>query len=162
MTKGTLCDTVDAGGGVQTSQSMCGPSTADVLDLHGLCDRCMGNLELVERVLDKFEQRLPEELAELEQVLRTGDAAKIALVAHRIKGNASNISAAGLQEAAAEIEDLGRAGRVAEIHVPLRNLREQWQRFVDCRARIRPAASETSGHGPALIFRTALALEAGS
>ena len=71
-----------------------------------------------QRVLDKFEQRLPEELAELERVLELGDAAKIALVAHRIKGNSSNVSAAGLQQAAAEIEDLSRAGRVADIHAP--------------------------------------------
>ena len=95
-----------------------------------------------ERVLDKFEQRLPAELAELENALEVGDAAKITLVAHRIKGNSSNVSAAGLQQAAAEIEDMSRAGRVADIHVHLRNLHEQWQRYVDCRVTIRPSAAD--------------------
>ncbi|MGA2253257.1 MAG: Hpt domain-containing protein [Thermoguttaceae bacterium] len=162
MTKSSLSKTIGANHGIPTGQPMRGPSNANVLDLQGLCDRCMGNLDLVERVLEKFEQRLPKELAELEHDLQIGDAAKIALVAHRIKGNASNISATGLQQAAAEIEDLSRAGRVADVHAPLRTLREQWQRYVDCRATIRPAAADVSGHGPALNFRTAMKLGTGS
>ena len=100
------------------------PIDAAVLDWQALCDRCMGNLDLIARVLDKFEQRLPGELAELERVLELGDAAMIALVAHRIKGNSSNISAAGLQKTAAEIEDLSRAGRVADIPARLLDLRK--------------------------------------
>src|SRR5689334_5017560 len=81
-------------------------SNRDVLDLQSLHERCMGNLDLVERVLDKFETRLPEELAELERNLQGEDAAKISLVAHRIKGSCANVSALGLRNAAAEIEDL--------------------------------------------------------
>ena len=108
----------------------------------------MGNLALVERVLDKFEQRLPQELAELERVLEIGDAAKAALVAHRIKGNSSNVSAEALQQAAARIEDLSRAGRLADLHCLLQNLHEQWQRYVDCRSLIRPSAGDITGHGP--------------
>jgi HPt (histidine-containing phosphotransfer) domain-containing protein len=122
---------------------------AEILDLQGLHDRCLGNLDLVVRVLDKFEQRLPEELAELERAVELGDAAKIALAAHRIKGNSSNISAAGLQQAAAEIEDLSRAGQVADIPPRLQKLHGQWQRYVDCRAALRPAATAAAGQGPA-------------
>jgi HPt (histidine-containing phosphotransfer) domain-containing protein len=131
---------------------------AEVLDLQGLCERCMGNLDLVARVLDKFEQRLPGELAELEQVLELGDAAKIALIAHRIKGCSANISAAGLRQAAAEIEDLSRAGRVADVPACLRNLRQQWQRYIDCRATLRPLSG--SGHSPAPTLRPAMTAEA--
>ena len=115
MTEGFRFNTSDADRGIPAGQPLHGPSPAEVLDLQGLSDRCLGNLELAQRVLDKFEQRLPAELAELERVAELGDAAKIALVAHRIKGNSSNISAAGLQQAAAEIEDLSCAGRVADI-----------------------------------------------
>src|SRR5580692_4200267 len=107
MTEVRRFSAMDAGRASADSITMHGPSNADVLDLQGLCDRCMGNLDLVERVLDKFEQRLPQELAELERELELGDSAKVALVAHRIKGNSSNVSAAGLQQAAAEVEDLG-------------------------------------------------------
>jgi HPt (histidine-containing phosphotransfer) domain-containing protein len=112
----------------------------DVMDLQGLYDRCMGNLDLMERVLDKFEQRLPEELAELERVLELGDAAMVAQVAHRIKGNTSNVSAAALRRVAEEIEDLGRAGQVADKAL-LTNLREQWHKYIDCRAALRSSAA---------------------
>jgi len=143
---------VDANRQIPGRPAPCGYSNAEVLDLQRLSDRCMGNLDLVERVLEKFEQRLPGELAELEHVLTTGDAAKVTLVAHRIKGNASNISAGGLQQAAAEIEELSRAGRVADVPARLRNLREQWQRYVDCRAPTGPVAIEATSHVPARIF----------
>ena len=49
-----------------------------VLDLEGLRNRCMGNIELLQHVLEKFQQRLPEELAELEKMLELRDAERIA------------------------------------------------------------------------------------
>jgi len=159
MTKSPTSRTIDAKREIPIIAATRGPSTTNVLDLQELCDRCLGNLDLVERVLDKFDQRLPGELAELEHVLKTGDAAKVTLVAHRIKGNASNISASGLQEAAAEIEDLSRAGRVADIPARLPKLREQWQRYLCCRATIQPKAAEASGHGSASTLTAALVIE---
>ena len=114
-----------------------GESDGEVLDVWALCDRCMGNLDLVQRVLDKFETRLPEEIAELERMLEQQDAAKIALVAHRIKGNSSNVSATGLRHAAAEIEDLSRAGRVADARAQMDGLHDQWRRYVENRDELR-------------------------
>ena len=127
---------------VNAATNVAGMSTFDesddeVLDVWALCDRCMGNLDLVQRVLDKFETRLPEEITELERVLEQEDAAKIALVAHRIKGNSSNVSATGLRHAAAEIEDLSRAGRVADARTHLGGLQNQWRRYVESRGELR-------------------------
>lgn len=148
MSESSSFDPIDADREMSTSRTTPGAANAEVFDLQGLCDRCMGNLDLVQRVLDKFEQRLPGELAELERVLEQGDATKITLVAHRIKGNSSNISASGLQQAAAEIEDLSRAGRVSDIHGRLGNLRKHWQRYVDCRATLQLSAAVIAGHAP--------------
>jgi HPt (histidine-containing phosphotransfer) domain-containing protein len=144
MTECSVFNTASANTGMPAGLPVRTPLDSDVLDLQGLCDRCMGNLNLVERVLDKFEQHLPGELAELEQVLELGDAARIAQVAHRIKGNSSSVSAAGLQRAAAAIEDLSRAGRVADVPARLPSLYEQWRRYVDCRATLRPAAADAA------------------
>ena len=125
-----------------------GESHCDVLDVRGLCDRCMGNLDLVQRVLDKFESRLPEELAELERMLELEDDAKVALVAHRIKGSSSNVSADGLRRAAAEIEEMSRAGRVTEVRAHLPDLHEQWRRYVDCRGLLRAAIAGSARAAP--------------
>jgi HPt (histidine-containing phosphotransfer) domain-containing protein len=119
----------------------------DVMDLESLYERCMGNLDLMERVLDKFEKRLPEELAELERLLDGGDAATIAQMAHRIKGNCSNVSAAGLRRAAEDIEELCHAGGVADTTY-LTNLREQWRRYMDCRVALRSMAAGQFKPGP--------------
>ncbi len=125
---------------VQVSKPSDEGSLDDVMDLKALYARCMGNLNLMERVLDKFEKRLPEELAELEQALQLHDAATIAQLAHRIKGTCSNVSAGGLRQAAEEIEYMGHAGRVAD-NTHLANLRRQWRRYIDCRPALRASAA---------------------
>jgi HPt (histidine-containing phosphotransfer) domain-containing protein len=119
------------------SATALGESDGEVLDVWALCDRCMGNIDLVQRVLDKFESRLPEELAELDRMLEQEDAAKIALVAHRIKGNSSNVSATSLRHAAGEIEELSRAGRVADARAQMDCLHGEWRRYVESRDELR-------------------------
>ena len=106
-------------------------SSAAVLNLDGLHNRCMGNLDLVQRVLHAFQQRLPEELEELEEVLELGDAKQIARIAHRIKGNSANVSAEGLRQAAAEIEDLSHTGCVSDLPLRVERLRGEWERYLD-------------------------------
>jgi HPt (histidine-containing phosphotransfer) domain-containing protein len=108
-----------------------GVSPVDVLDLEGLRNRCMGNIDLVQRVLDKFQQRVPEELAELEKLLALGDIEQLARVAHRVKGTSANAAADGLRRAAAEIEDSGRAGRLNDVSNGIEHLRDEWEKYLD-------------------------------
>ena len=90
-------------------------AASEVFDREELRARCLGNIDFVQRVLDKFQQRIPAELAELDRVLALSDGEQLARVAHRMKGTSANVSAAALAHAAAEIEDLGRAGRMADV-----------------------------------------------
>ncbi|MBN2295442.1 MAG: Hpt domain-containing protein [Pirellulales bacterium] len=100
----------------------------ELLNLEGLRNRCMGNIQLVERILNKFQQRMPEELEELEKALELSDTEQIARIAHRVKGTSASVSASTLQQAATEIEDLSRAGRITEIPVRIEQLRGEWDR----------------------------------
>ena len=104
------------------------PHASDVLNLQELQDRCMGNIELMQRVLGKFQQRIPEELAELEKALELRDMAQIARVAHRVKGSSANVSARGIEQAAVEIEDSSRAGRITDVSAHIERLRAEWAR----------------------------------
>jgi HPt (histidine-containing phosphotransfer) domain-containing protein len=133
--------TTVTGCGVPTEEHAHSHSPSDVLDLDGLRNRCLGNLALVQRVLDKFEQKLPEELAELDRVLELKDPERIALVAHRIKGTSANVSAEGITRAAAEIEALSRAGRIEEISTRIGELHCQWARFITYSASLSSTAS---------------------
>jgi HPt (histidine-containing phosphotransfer) domain-containing protein len=145
MTESSAFERFAADDGIVGAEPGRSDSNGEVLDWKELCDRCMGNLELVERVLNKFEDRLPVELAELERVLEMEDAATIALVAHRIRGSSSNVSATGLQEAASEIEDLSRGGRMADIPARIENLRQEWDRYLDRRGSLRQLAKKAKG-----------------
>jgi len=101
-------------------------------DLEELLDRCMGNLELAERLLAKFQDRFQADLAELEQALQTGPSGEIARVAHRIKGASASVSALRLRELAGQIEQLGRSDQCAAIPPYLEQLRSEWTRCQDC------------------------------
>ena len=91
----------------------------------------MGNLNLVHRVLSKFQKRLPEELAEMNKALECGDMERIAHIAHRVKGTSASVSAKGLAQAAAEIEDLSRANRATDIPARIEHFRNEWEKCLD-------------------------------
>ena len=91
----------------------------------------MGNLNLMHRVLNKFQKRLPEELAEMKKALERGDTERIARIAHRVKGTSASVSAKGLARAAAEIENLSRAGRATDISARIERLRDEWEKCLN-------------------------------
>ena len=96
-----------------------------------LVERCMGNIDLAERVLAKLQSRFDEDLAGLEQALSAKDGRRIASIAHRLKGAAANVAARDLQKYAAEIEDLANKNMLADLPVRLKILRHQWSRIND-------------------------------
>ncbi len=119
-------NTADTGCSVSTYGQPAKLPPCEALNLDELRNRCMGNLNLVHRVLNKFQKRLPEELAEMKKALECGDMERIAHVAHRVKGTSASVSAKGLARAAAEIEDLSRAGRATDISSRIDRLGDEW------------------------------------
>ena len=105
--------------------------TSSAFELEELVERCMGNLEFVERVLTKFQQRFGEQLEELEQAVAQRDAERLVLVAHRLKGESASVAAAALRDRAGEIERLGRAGQVSNVPPCLQRLRAEWAEFAE-------------------------------
>ena len=100
------------------------------LCLDELVQRCLGRIELVERVLAKFQQRFGVELELLERELRADNVDEVARVAHRLKGTSANVGAPGLLAVAADIEEQARGRQVAQIPASLEQLRREWDRFV--------------------------------
>lgn len=100
-----------------------------LLDAEELFARCMGNLEFAERLLNKFQGRLDEDIVQLEAALHAQDAETVARIAHRIKGASANVAARSLRQRAATIEQLARGHSLAEIPVELSELRSEQQRF---------------------------------
>ncbi len=106
-------------------------STTDILDYDALIERCMGNIELASRLLEKCQTCLPHEIEELDRALDVRDAEQLARTAHRLRGTTANISANGLCRAAEEIERLGKMGCLTDVSTSLEHLHEEWGRFRD-------------------------------
>jgi len=62
--------------------------------------------------------------------LERADMEGLARVAHRVRGSSATVSAEGLAQAAAEIEDASRAGQVTDVPVRIERLRDEWRKLV--------------------------------
>ena len=102
---------------------------ACVLDLEALKSRCLGNLDLVGRVLKKFTAQLDNDLAELVRALLDSDAQAFALVAHRIKGMSANVEARELSQYAAAAEQYALRQAVEEFPSCLAQMQQERARI---------------------------------
>jgi HPt (histidine-containing phosphotransfer) domain-containing protein len=115
--------------------------TIDAFDMRELLARCLGNLDLVERLLAKFHSRLDQDLGELERAAQGQDLATIALVAHRLKGTSANMAAHALCARAARLEEAARQCRLDEISHHLEKLRNERSRFESAPREVGPAGT---------------------
>ncbi|HTQ39834.1 MAG TPA: response regulator [Pirellulales bacterium] len=74
------------------------------INFEELTQRCLGNLDFVQRILWKLIEHLPSDLAQLEESILHGFLVKAASQAHAIKGLAANLSAGSLRQCASDLE----------------------------------------------------------
>jgi signal transduction histidine kinase/CheY-like chemotaxis protein/HPt (histidine-containing phosphotransfer) domain-containing protein len=135
---------------IQTIQGIVGTVATDggeeaPLDLAELRARCMGNEELVARVLAAFQENLPKQLAQLEGDSSGVDRAALGRVAHAIKGVAATLAAHGLQGAAASLDGAAVEGQSAdELAARVEGVRVEAERLTQWLRRGAPLEQETS------------------
>jgi HPt (histidine-containing phosphotransfer) domain-containing protein len=120
------------------------------LDYELLLRRCMGRIDLVERLLKSFDDRLPKELAQIDECLAAGDGERLARLAHQLKGTTANISASAMLAIAAEMEEAARAKQFDKVVAGLAEIRQAWEQFKDYKAslpRVEGATSVRPGVG---------------
>ncbi len=105
--------------------------STQVLNMQQLLDRCMGNLELAERCLVRFEQKLQADVDSVQQCVDSDDRAELVQVAHRVKGSAATVAAEGLAETAAALEAYARSGDAADPSGLMSDFLGEVQRFFD-------------------------------
>lgn len=103
---------------------------AESVNMEDLFRRCLGNLALVERVLQSFESHFEDDLDELETALDARTLERVAQIAHRMKGASSNVAAMSLAHELAAIEDAAREERVPDALECIGRLRSEWTRFL--------------------------------
>jgi Amt family ammonium transporter len=112
----------NVGGAPQPAGQLTEASGNAAIDYESLLARCMGDSELLGRLVEKFRAKSLETWEPLLEALKAGDASRAARVAHAIKGTASNLSAIKLAEFAGQIEELEPGGDLAAIEAAVHRL----------------------------------------
>jgi HPt (histidine-containing phosphotransfer) domain-containing protein len=99
------------------------------LDFEQLTSRCLGHLELAERLLASFERRFPDDLSQIEASLQAGDLDRLVRLAHQLKGATGNVSATALHAVMQRLEETGRNRQVDALPAHLDEARQAWDRF---------------------------------
>lgn len=85
------------------------------LNYDALLRRCMGNLQLAERVVDRFLNCFDQEFEQLSLALGNEDMPQLSKLAHRLKGSALTVSAERLADLLWQIEQLSNVGEVDSV-----------------------------------------------
>jgi len=85
------------------------------INFHTLMQRCVGNTKTFEKILDKFQDKIRNQLSQISDCVRSADTQQIALLAHGLKGAAANLSAESLQEIAGQMEKMGKAEELENV-----------------------------------------------
>lgn len=106
-------------------------SDDSLLDWEGLRSRCLGRVDLMERVLGRFHESLEQDLQTLEDAAEELDSERIARWAHRLKGAAMTVSATGIQNRAERLERLLSRGSEQQVRECLVDLKDQCTNLSD-------------------------------
>lgn len=74
------------------------------LHLEELLARCLGRVDLMNKLLANFDEVLAPQINQLEEAVQVSNAAQIKSIAHRIKGAALTVSAKELSKCAERLE----------------------------------------------------------
>lgn len=85
------------------------------IDLQQLVDRCLGNLELADRLIARFRERVAETALSLRQARDHEDIEAIGRLAHRLMGESANLGSATLSRLAGELESAATEDRKQDI-----------------------------------------------
>lgn len=88
----------------------------------------MGNEALARRILRTFVDDMPRQIAAVAQAVCDGDAPRVRLVAHSIKGAAASVSSGEMREASWKLEQEGRDGNLTAAAAAVRELSASFER----------------------------------
>ena|SRR5579872_1754519 len=90
-----------------------------VLDRATALARVGGDLDLLKEIAALFLDEYPRELDDIHKALAAADAHKLERSAHGLKGAVANFGAAAAVDAAFQLEQLGKAGKLDQVPPPL-------------------------------------------
>jgi HPt (histidine-containing phosphotransfer) domain-containing protein len=102
---------------------------APPLDRRQLINRCLGRIELAERLIASFQTRFPNETTQIERAIAEEDDANLIRLIHQLKGAAANVSAPALHVVLTRMEQSARGGDRRSVVDGLGELYGAWEQF---------------------------------
>ena len=99
------------------------------LDRRQLINRCLGRIELAERLITSFQTRFPNEAGQIESALAAGDEPSLVRLIHQLKGAAANVSAPALHSLLTTMEHSARNGDRTAVVESMSELYVAWDEF---------------------------------
>ena len=103
------------------------PSDLPVWDEAGMLERMMGDQDLAHTIADVFLTDMPRQLDALDAALQTADPPAVRLLAHTVKGVASNVGGERLRAVAQQMESSAKSGNVPAAAARMPHLRAEFQ-----------------------------------
>lgn len=103
-------------------------SVRPAVDFADLLARIGGNLPLVGKLFEAFEQSVPAWLHDLDTAIQANDAEKFRKAAHTAKGALSTLAAHPAAELARSLEELGKAGDLANARIGVAQFTAEMER----------------------------------
>src|SRR5262249_47284212 len=96
-----------------------------IFDSAAAMERVGGNADVFKSVVEAFLEETPRLMDVLRRAFATGDAAKVRLAAHTLKGSTSVFGASTLRRAFQTLEDSARMGDLADLEPVLAQIDAQ-------------------------------------
>jgi len=113
----------------------------EVFDRDELLNRCLGNLEFAERILERFSDDFTQKLTCLRQLADTGELEEMHRLTHQMKGTAANIAAHRLRTCLAALEDSMEGQAMDSVESLLGALEVEFEGFQQLRTDSVPTPS---------------------
>lgn len=103
----------------------------EILDARALLDRCLGQIDFAESLLNKLGVESHRYLEKIETAMREEDFEAVAETAHALRGAAGIVCASGLRNLAGSIEDSVNTQISDDLVSKVASLRSEIERFSD-------------------------------
>ena len=101
------------------------------IDCDALLGRCMGRIDLMQRILNSFVDRVGDDVETLVTAIAKQDSPEISRLAHKIKGASMTVSAVELANTAESIERLVDAALSDELPKMAQQLEQEQSRVLN-------------------------------
>ncbi len=123
------------------------PLSPVVFDQAGFADRMMNDEDFMRDVMREFLRDTPGQIADLRNLIDSGDAREAGRRAHQIKGAAANVGGEALRALASAIEEAGGAGDLEPMMAAIDALELEFVRLGNAmNEALQPASSQDTGH----------------